>query len=78
VEVTTWIRDADDQLLNLAHVVRIRPKLIRALDDGTEVWDVLADVNGFALATGPHVLARGLDDREAALRVIKGLGLVTR
>lgn len=70
---TTWIRDADDQLLNLAHVVRIRPKL--KMGGTPEVWEVLADLHG---TSGPHVLARGLDDREAALRVIKGLGLVTR
>ncbi len=63
-----WIEDADHQLLNPDHVIRVRPKLSRARPvDGQETWEVWADVRDL----GPHTLVRGLDGRDAALAFIR-------
>lgn len=61
-----FIQDADDQLLNLDHVVRIRAKLMRAGGgDAPQIWDVVADVD---LAPGSILctLARGFESRQSA------------
>lgn len=59
-----WVVDADDQLINMAHVVRLRAK---EMPDGT--WSVMGDIIG----QGPVCFSRGLDSKAAALAIAAGI-----